>query len=118
MIENKELKLFEFLEEEKDKLYKLENQNSKLKTTKAQLRLLEEIYKFCGFNFLKVAYLRENERKKWNHYLNLYKKHSKNKRKNNIDMYVLRMMQFLFKRLRNYDVLKIRKNAYVLHIKS
>ncbi len=53
MIKDKENKFFGFLEKEKDKLYELENQNSKLKTTKAQLELLEEIYKFFGFKFLK-----------------------------------------------------------------
>ena len=112
MLQDKELKLFEYLEQRKDKLYQLENQNLKLKTTKAQLKLLKEIYKFCGFNFQKIAFLRQNEKKKWTYYSNLFRK--KHEERTNTQK-LLKIMLFVFKRLRNYDVLKIKNTVYNLN---
>ncbi|MCK4521495.1 MAG: hypothetical protein KAU20_02895, partial [Nanoarchaeota archaeon] len=58
-------------------------------TTKAQLKLLEEIYNFSGFNFQKTAFLRENEKRRWNSDFNTLKKEYKNAKDSEIKNTVL-----------------------------
>ena len=113
MAKDKQTEFFEFLEIKKDELYKLVNQNSKLKTTKAKLELLDEIYKFWGFNFLRVAYLRENEKNKWRYYYCLLKKEGE--KESETEKSVLKKILLIFKRLKKYDIIKIRKSSYVLN---
>ncbi|MCK4521072.1 MAG: hypothetical protein KAU20_00735 [Nanoarchaeota archaeon] len=85
----KENEFFKFLEKKKDELYKLQNRKIKLKMISAKLEILKEIYAYCGFNFQKTAFLRENEKRRWNSDFNTLKKEYKNTKDSEIKNTVL-----------------------------
>jgi hypothetical protein len=114
---NKETQFFQFLEKKKENLYKIENKGTQYKTTTAQLKLLKEIYEFWNFNFLKVAYLRPNEKEKWNSYMKILKNipnEEEREKKRFVGMKSLNVLKVVYNRLKNYDILKVGNQSYVI----
>lgn len=112
---DKETKFFKFLEKKKEELYKIENKGKQYKSTIAQLKLLEEIYKFWNFNFLKVAFLRDNEKVKWDSYMKILKNipnETERENKTFVGMRSLEVLNIVYRRLKKYDVLRVADKTY------
>lgn len=114
---NKETRIFKFLEEKKEELYKIENKSKQYKSTIAQLKLLEEIYRFWNFNFLKIAFLRDNEKVKWDSYMKILKNipnETERESKIFVGMRSLEVLKVVYRRLKKYDVLKVKDKTYII----
>lgn len=114
---DKDTKFFKFLEERKEELYKAENKGKQYRTVKRQLELLEEIYEFWNFNFLKVAFLRDNEKIKWDSYMKILKNipdETERESKIFVGMRSLDILKIVYRRLKNYDVLKVKDKTYTI----
>ena len=114
---DKETKFFKFLEEKKEELYRIENKGKQYKSTIAQLKLLEEVYEFWDFNFLKVAFLRDNEKFKWDSYMNILKNIPCEKERESkifVGMRSLEVLKVVYRRLKKYDVLKVKNKNLVI----
>ena len=72
------------------------------------IELLKEIYGYFGFNFLKIAFLRERERKYWKSLMRAFKDEREGTK------LVIESLKHHYRRLRNYDVLKVGKATYTI----
>jgi len=107
-MEDKILKFFKFLERKKEDTYKVQNKCPSNKTAVSKIELLKEIYEYFGFNFLRVAFLREREQKYYKSLMRVFKD------KKEETKLIVHNLKFHYRRLRNYDVLKVGNATYVI----
>lgn len=104
---DKEAKFFKFLERKKEAIYKTQNNYPSNKTAIGKIELLKEIYEDLGFNFLKVAFLREREQKYYKSLMRAFKN------KEETTGLIVESLKHHYRRLRSYDILKVGNIVYV-----
>jgi len=102
------LKFFKFLERKKEENYRVQNKAPSNKTAIGKIELLREIYKYHGFSFLSVAFLREGEEKYYKSLMRALKD-----KKEEMEL-ITHNLKFHYRRLRNYDVIKVGNVTYVI----